>query len=277
MEVAWYSFPFPPPAEYAKFSACRRVDISFGMPLRETEALVLRTHRLGEADKIVSLLTRQFGRLRGVASGAQRPKSRFGGALEPLSYIRLWLFERENRDLQRINAIELAESFFDMQRDYRLQIATQYVAEVAEKFLPEREVNDRVFRLLLAVLRGMKRSREVSRPLIFFDYWLLRLGGFLPELESCSECGTSLGDVGYYTAGAQGLACSACRLPRDSFSISVRDVVAAAGSCQGTLDRWMASGKPSGGLAAVRRFLEELIESHLERKLVTRELLAEES
>ena len=95
------------------------------MPLRETEAIVLRTYRLGEADKIVSLFTRQFGRLRAAAGGAQRTKSRYGGTLEPLSYIRLWLFERENRDLLRLNSAELLESFFDMQKDYRRQVAAQ--------------------------------------------------------------------------------------------------------------------------------------------------------
>src|SRR5207249_1920112 len=77
------------------------------MPLRETEAIVLRTYRLCEADKIVSLFTRQFGRLRAAAGGAQRTKSRYGGTLEPLSYIRLWLYERENRDLLRLNSAEL--------------------------------------------------------------------------------------------------------------------------------------------------------------------------
>lgn len=246
------------------------------MPLRETEALVLRTLRLGEADKIVSLFTRDLGRLRAVATGAQRPKSRYGGTLEPLSYIRLWVFERENRDLQRINAAELAESFFTMQRDYRMQIAAQFVAEVAERFLPEREVNDRVFRLLLAVLRAMKHSGEVNRPLIYLNYWLLRLGGFLPDLARCSECGSEMGAQGYYAPGSLGLTCNACRPPRESTSIPVDDVGAVTGSCQGTLDRWMLSGKSPSGAVAVRRFLEELIESQLERKLVTRELLAEE-
>ena len=256
--------------------ACRRVDISFEMPLRETEALVLRTHRLGEADKIVSLLTRQYGRLRAVASGAQRPKSRYGGTLEPLSYIRLWIFERENRDLLRINSAELAESFFSMQKDYRIQIAAQYVAEAAERFLPEREANDRVFRLLLAVLRAIKRFGEVNRPLIYFNYWLLRLGGFLPDFGVCANCGKALGAQGYYAAGAHGLSCSACQLPRDSFGLSTSDVTSRVESCQGTLDRWILSGKPPSGMEEFRRFLEELIETQLERKLVTRDLLAEE-
>lgn len=100
------------------------------MPLRETEAIVLRTYRLGEAEKIVSLFTRQLGRLRAVARGAQRTKSRYGGALEPLSYVRVEIFERENRDLLRLNSVELLESFFSMQGDYQVQLAAQFLAEV---------------------------------------------------------------------------------------------------------------------------------------------------
>ena len=113
------------------------------MPLRETEAIVLRTYRLGEAEKIASLFTRQLGRLRAVAKGAQRPKSRYGGSLEPLSYVRIEIYERENRDLLRLNSVEIIESFFSMQADYRVQLAAQFLAEVGERLLPEREVNER--------------------------------------------------------------------------------------------------------------------------------------
>jgi len=181
------------------------------MPLRETEAIVLRTYRLGEADKIVSLFTRQFGRLRAAAGGAQRTRSRYGGTLEPLSYIRLWLFERENRDLLRLNSAELLESFFDMQKDYRRQVAAQYLVEVSERLLPEREVNERAFRLILAVLRALKRSAEIDRPLVYFNYWLLRLGGYLPDLERCAACVRELGaEAGYYGPGSEGVLCAAC-------------------------------------------------------------------
>jgi DNA repair protein RecO (recombination protein O) len=246
------------------------------MPLRETEAVVLRTYRLGEADKIASLFTRQLGRLRAVAAGAQRPKSRYGGTLEPLSYVRLWIFERENRDLLRINSAELIESFFDMQKDYRVQVAAQFVAEVADRFLPEREVNDRAFRLLLAVLRAMKRSGEVNRPLVYFDYWLLRLGGFLPDFEHCASCGRTLGSgQAFYAAGGEALLCGDCRPPQATRFSSTVDLVAITSHCQTTLDRWLGEAKPPEGLLEIRHLFEQLIEAHLEKKLVTRPMLDE--
>ena len=254
---------------------CRRVDIGTEMPLRETEAIVIRTYRLGEADKIVSLFTRQLGRLRAVAAGAQRPKSRYGGTLEAPSYIRLWVFERENRDLLRINSVELVESFFDMQKDYQVHVAAQYVGEVVERFLPEREVNERAFRLAVMVLRALKRSGERERPLLYFNYWLLRLGGFLPDVDHCLACGRALGEEpGYYGAGSEGLLCRECR-PSGSFrSISSGVRGLAEKVRQQALDRWleMEKGSPESAREA-RCFFEELIASHVEKKLLTRELL----
>lgn len=246
------------------------------MPLRETEAIVLRTYRLGEADKIVSLFTRQMGRLRAVASGAQRTKTRYGGTLEPLSYIRLWVFERENRDLLRVNSTELVESFFDMQKDYRTQVAAQYLVEVTERMLPEREVNERAFRLLVTVARAMKQSGEIDRPLVYFNYWLLRLAGFLPSLDRCCVCGRALGtEPGYYGAGSEGLMCRDCR-GSDRIEVSAEARVLASSAHGQAIDRWMGAGSASMGVREVRRFLEELIEAHAEKKLVTRELLTED-
>jgi DNA repair protein RecO (recombination protein O) len=247
------------------------------MPLRETEAIVLRTYRLGEADKIVSVFTRQWGRLRAVAAGARRPKSRYGSTLEPLSYVRLWLFERENRDLLRMNSAELVESFFDMQKDYRVQVAAQYVSEVADRFLSEREVNERAFRLLLAVLRAFKRSGEVNRPLLYFNFWLLRLEGFLPDLEHCLECGRTFGDeAGYYGQGAEGLACKDCRTGAMRQSVSAPALSFVRTARHATLDQWLATEKAPAGCREARLFLEEVIDSHAEKPLVTRKLLAED-
>jgi DNA repair protein RecO (recombination protein O) len=246
------------------------------MPLLETEAIVLRTYRLGEADKIASLLTRQHGRLRAVATGAQRPKSRFGGTLEPLSYIRLWLFERENRELLRINSGEILESFFRMQCDYRLHAGAQYVAEAVEKLLPERETNERTFRLVLAVLRAMRRTSEVVRPLIFFNYWLLRLGGTLPNLQECGKCGRPFDDAQVFIGGGfDSLVCGQCARPRPSRELSGAVIALARRPSQSSLDGWLDSEPPGTGGNEARNFLESLVEVHAEKKFMTRSLLNE--
>ena len=249
------------------------------MPLVETEAIVLRTYRLAEADKIVSLFTRQSGRVRAVASGAQRTKSRFGGALEPLTYVRLWLYERENRDLGRLNSAEIIESFFDMQKDYSAHLAAQYLAEVAERLLPEKEVNDRLFRLMLAVLRGLKRdsgSRAIDRALVYFDYWFLRVAGVLPDLEACSSCGRKL-VAGFFGPNAGTLVCQDCRSPLSPHRVAAEALGLAGPLRESPPAAWFASEQPGQPVRELRRLLETLIEFHVERKLITRELLAQDS
>lgn len=244
------------------------------MPLRETEAIVLRTYRLGEADKIVSLFTRQYGRLRAVATGAQRPRSRYGGTLEPLTYVRLWLFERENRDLLRMNSAELLESFFAIQADFRIQLATQYMAEASERFLPEREVNERAFRLLLAALRSLKTSGAVDRTLLYFDYWLLRLSGLLPELSRCAACGKSLvAKRASYDATPPGLFC--CR--KGKGAISAEALSLAEKIRHLSLDAWLGSDEPRGAVFEARQLFEAWIASSAEGRLVTLEMLQEEA
>ena len=247
------------------------------MPLIETEAIVLRTYRLGESDKIASLLTRQLGRVRAVAKGAFSRRGRYGAALEPLSYIRVWVYDRENRDLQRIGTAEIEESFFEMQRDYSIQLAAQYLAEVTERFLPDREVNERIFRLLLAVLRAFKRFGEVNRPLLFFDYWLLRLAGFLPDLSRCMTCRRLFaGEDGYYDSVAVALVCSRCRNGASIERISAGALKLVPAFRTLRIEQWIENGDDPPGTRELRQLLEQIIEAHLERKLTTRAMLSEE-
>ena len=245
------------------------------MPLYETEAIVLRSYKLGEADRIVSLFTRDFGRVRGVAGGARRRKSRFGGSLEPLTHLRVWFYERENRELVRLNSTEVVESFIEIQKDYAVQVAAQYVAEVCDHFMPERESNKRVFRLILHVLRGLGPPDHWEATLAYFSAWILRLGGVLADLEDCNRCRRPLGGAAaYYGESEEGLCCASCREGQG------RQLAAAArGLCRSTqgqtLEQWRRSNPEREQSRDLRQFLDWQIERHIERKLVTKQFLNE--
>src|ERR1700686_3789660 len=146
------------------------------MPLKESEAIVLRSFPLGESDRLVSFLDRQFGKLRGVARGARLPKSRFGSTLELLSYIRIWYFEREGRELVRINQCELIESLLDLQNDYQAGVYLALLSEITEAVLGEREVADPQFRLLLLAARAIRTNGPSPAILAYFALWTVRLG-----------------------------------------------------------------------------------------------------
>src|ERR1044071_1793203 len=122
------------------------------VPSRVSEALVLRTYPLREADLVVSFLTRDQGKLRGVARRARRPKGGFGAGLERLSHVRLKYYQRETRELVNLDSCELIRSQFSLVSDYYAGVALDYFAEVADQLLPSAEPNEKFFRLLLAVL-----------------------------------------------------------------------------------------------------------------------------
>lgn len=166
------------------------------MPLIKTEAIVLKDSSLSEADLIATLFTKEFGKIRAVARSARRLKSGFGGSLEPLSYIRIDFYERENKELAYLNHVDLEESFFELQADYEFQIVGAYLIEVVDLIFPEREANPKVFRLILSILRSRRQAVGVIQLLAYFNFWVLRLSGFLPSFETCSRCGVSLNVTG---------------------------------------------------------------------------------
>lgn len=243
------------------------------MPARETEAIILRSFPLGEADRLVSFLSRSAGKLRGVAAGARRLKNRFGSTLETLSYVEIWYVERETRELVRIQQCEMLESFLAAQQDYALSLGLAVVSEVTEAVLPDREPSDAVFRLALVTAREIANEKKVELPLAYFAYWMVRLGGWLPPLDRCARCGKTLAvRAGYHAAFDTGLLCEDCRQP------GMRPIEAEAR----TLAERFASEKlehlreqkaGSGALVQIREAMFDLVEYHIEKALTTRPML----
>src|SRR5690242_877363 len=141
------------------------------MALRESEALVLRTYPLREADLLVTFFTRAEGKVRGVARAAKKSKRRFGGALEPLTYVRAFYDDRERQELARLDACEVIESPLTSEVSYPRAVGLGHVAELVDELLPDREASDAVFRLTLAVLREI-RGTALWMPLTYFELWM---------------------------------------------------------------------------------------------------------
>jgi DNA repair protein RecO (recombination protein O) len=243
------------------------------MPARETEAIILKTFPLGEADRLVSFLGRSSGRLRGVASGARRIKNRYGSTLEVLSHVQLWYVEKETRDLVRIQQCELLESFNKSQSDYGLSTGLAMISEIAERVLPEQEVADSMFRLLLLSAREVERRGSWQLPLAYFAFWTVRLGGWLPPLDRCSICGTDFAEhPAFHFSQAAGPLCADCRKPGTRpLSQRAREM---AGLFAGRKPEQIEVPPDAiGALAELREASFSWIECHTERNLQTREFL----
>jgi len=244
------------------------------MPLHESEAIVLQSYPLGEADRIVSFLSRTTGRVRGVAAGARRTKSRFGSTLERLSHIRIWFFDRENRELVRINQCELIESFLGAFGDYGSSTALSLLSEITEAVLPDHEASDTNFRLLLLAAQTIKRTKKSELPLAYFTLWTVKLGGWLPPLNACSRCGRELApaDPAYFSRGASALVCGKCRAPGMRV-ISPAALAAARVMLAERLDRLTEVIVPPRAAQELSGVMLDVIEHQIDRKLVSRELL----
>jgi len=238
------------------------------MALKETEAIVIRTYPLREADLLVTLFTRAEGKVRGVARSAKKSKRRFGGALEPLTYVRAFYEDRERQELVRLDACEVLESPLASEVSYPRAVALAHVAELLDELLPDREANDAIFRLTLSVLHVMTGS-DVWMPATYFELWLTRLVGFLPELTECVVCGRSLnGSRAYFHALADGLMCvDDKRLASSEISNASRSL--AAQMFRAPAESFAAMPWPKAQAADLRKFLIQILQRHLEKKLVT--------
>jgi DNA repair protein RecO (recombination protein O) len=181
------------------------------MPLYKTEALVLRTYKLGEADRIVVFLTRDRGKKRGVANGARRPRSRFAGAFEPLTRVGLEYYEREGRELVRIGFAETQLSPLQAARPDALQ-HVGYFAELIDEWAQEGDPNERLYRLGTASLEAMAAGVPTAALARYFEYWLLRLQGVYPPHLACRQCGEALGGdcAATLQPGAEAFLCEGC-------------------------------------------------------------------
>jgi len=241
------------------------------MSVLTSEAVVLRTWPLHEADLIVSFFTRDYGRVKGVAKSALRSRKRFGGALEPMTVARAWFAEKPKQELVRLDQLEIIRSPLSVPVDHARMAVLSFYAEVIDEALPEHDPQETIFRLILAVLEQTTVDQPWM-PLTYFSLWMTRLMGLLPDIAHCTVCGEALhaADISFNTH-TDGLFCEVHRgavaLSADSWQLAQRMLRAPATAFAG--EPW-----PRRRAQDLRRFAIQSLERHLERRLRTAEVLA---
>lgn len=182
------------------------------MAVLETEALVLRTYNLAEADKIVVCLTKQAGLIRAVAKGCRRLKNRFGAALEPFTLLNVSCYQKEHQELISLRQAEILKSNFDLFGDADMLTALAYMGDLVIEFSPPYQPNEKLFRMVKACLEALAQSpSDVQSVLRYFEVWLLKLEGFLPDLNRCGECHRAISDAETVYMGTElALRCQSC-------------------------------------------------------------------
>lgn len=181
------------------------------MPLRRALAIVLRSYRVGETDKVVVFFTLEYGKLRGMARAARRPRSRFGGSLEIGTEVELEFFEKESRELVSVDRCDIVRSSFSKLGEPVVASTLGYVSDLVDSFAPEREPNKQLYRLLRATVGAIADQPSPETRARYFEAWLLRLAGAYPRRKSCPSCGRLLAEEGVrYLASEHRLACPRC-------------------------------------------------------------------
>jgi len=158
------------------------------MPLYTTHAIVIRSLHYGESDKILTFLTRDFGKLKGIAKGARRSKKRFQNALGLFSHLRLIFFDREAMGLVRVESADILHAFPGISEDLRKIYFGNYYLELVNEMAGEREVNTGAFELLLAFLFDLESNDPKEEWLRMFEIRVLSLFGYRPNMVRCGLC-----------------------------------------------------------------------------------------
>ena len=159
------------------------------MSILETEGLVLKTYNLAEADRIVLFLTHEYGVVRGVAKGAKRLKSKFGSSLEPYSVVRLAYVQKEGVELVSIQHVELVQSYFAFASEAGFQQRFAYLMDLLTAIIAPNDPNEDLYRMVKACFNAAAEIPDsLDRVALYFEIWLLRLGGYLPDWNQCEHC-----------------------------------------------------------------------------------------
>ncbi len=243
------------------------------MSVLTSEAVVLRTWPLREADLIVSFFTRDYGRVKGLAKAALKSRKRFGGALEPMTVARAWFAERPQQELVRLDQLEILRSPLSAPVDHTRMAVLSFYAELIDEALPEHDPQETVFRLLVSVLEQTTREQPWM-PLTYFSLWMTRLMGLLPDIARCIVCGEGLqAEEVSFSNYTDGLFCalhrngSASSLSADSWQLAQRMLRAPASAF--AAEHW-----PRRRGQDLRRFTLQTLERHLERNLRCAEALS---
>ena len=246
------------------------------MPAQKTQAIVIRSHPLGESHKIIRFYTVEFGKVSAVAHGIRGPKSRFGGSLELLNYGNLGFFEYPNKDLHRVNDFDLIDDFDLIKADFDRTTYGCYLAELVDATELAGQLADQsVFHLLRDALEALTQIEDIPLLARAFELQFLGLAGYAPQLSWCVACAEMFhGATVHFSPSLGGLLCTNC----EGKDTTARPI--SRGSCElmkqlqkfdfSYLHRFRASNLDHRELKFV---LSNFISYHTERTLKSREFI----
>lgn len=248
------------------------------MPLYESPAVVLRSMKLGEADKIVTFFTLRFGKIKAVAKGSKRPKSRFGGRLEPFTYLKVILFGKEKTDLMRLNSCDTLDPFLLIRDDLNRLNRAFVSAELVDCVQKVSDPNTEGFNLLLSLWRGLSLESDVRKQdlmLRLFELKYMSSIGYRPSLDKCVTCQSDIGPpAAGFNALKGGAVCKKCLVSDPAASrISVGAVRLMSKGLTMPIEMFDRLKVSPEALVEIEKSVANFVRSHIHRDLKSERLL----
>ncbi len=249
------------------------------MALVTTQAIVLKSMRWGEADRILTFFSLRFGKVRGIARGARRMKSRFGGMLEPFSSINLTFFNKRNDSLASISHVDSLETFSPLRDSLDLIWAASRMVALVDGITADRDPSPAMFHVLLEGFRSLVRTDDPGLLTVLFQIHVLRQSGFQPRIDRCASCGRDCGEqAARFSLSAGGRLCGSCDRNSRDYCLPM---------CQGSTAFLRLAGQLPFARAVrlkaagrVRKEIEDIIETYARtvvgKRLPEKDLLAAE-
>ncbi|MBI5816107.1 MAG: DNA repair protein RecO [Nitrospinae bacterium] len=248
------------------------------MPLHESTAVTIKSIRLGEADRIVTLFTERYGKIKAVAKGALKPKSRFGGRLEPFVHGRIIFYGKEKAELFQLNTFDVIEPFLPIRDDLDKMSHAFVSAELCDYCQKERDVNREGLRMLLGFWRALSAESNGARQdllLRLFEFKYLSLIGFMPRLSHCVNCGKEPAQAAAgFNARKGGVVCADCvKSDNGAIRVSLGSVKLLGKSLETPMEKLSRLAAGPALMDDVERMVHEMVETHVRRRMKSERFL----
>ncbi|MEK6600182.1 MAG: DNA repair protein RecO [Deltaproteobacteria bacterium] len=245
-----------------------------------TEAIVLSSMDYGESDKIVTLYTLEFGKIKGIAKGAKRSRKRFVNNLEPFSYIRLLFFQKQGRDLVMIEQADIIRRFDSLLLEIDRIAFGSYCIELLNEMTPEGQKNKKAFELLLISLIMLDKGANIRTIVVLFEMKLLSILGYHPHLDTCVVCKKPATRAGvtetkiFFSSVRSGILCLNCKaMERSLISVSPGTIKFLMLAAKTDVDKSDRITMPGWAAEECKKIMDDFLRYQLGKELKSKRFL----
>ena len=245
-----------------------------------TEAIVLSSMDYGESDKIVTLYTLEFGKIKGIAKGAKRSRKRFVNNLEPFSYIRLLFFQKQGRDLVMLEQADIIKRFDSLFLEIDRIAFGSYCLELLNEMTPEGQKNQKAFELLLKSLIMLDKGANIRTIVMFFEMKLLSILGYHPHLDACVVCKKPAARAGaaetkiFFSSVRSGILCLNCKaMERSLISVSPGTIKFLMLAAKTDVDKSDRITMPGWAVEECKKIMDDFLRYQLGKELKSKRFL----